>query len=139
MYAAVLLLLPAAGLPPLPALRRRHLAGYEYRVVEPWGGRFRFYPDGRWQHVSDDGSENFRGWWEIYGGRLVVYEDRIVSWTGYVSDEVAVPYYYDLAPDPRLWFAEGRLSGRYVGCWGNDRPGKHWRSAVFNRPRRIKP
>lgn len=129
MYAA-LLLLPAAGLPPLPKeLGRPRFAGLEYAVVAPWGGTFRFHADGRYEHRCSD-LKSYPGWWEVCGGVLTVTEVR--------EDFDRTPigyavYRFRLRPDPSLWWSERRLTGTYEQGEAAPSP------CALRSPRRIKP
>lgn len=134
MLYALLLLAPGAGLPPPPrAVEARHLAGYEYRVVGPWGGWFRFYPGGCWEHRGER-DVMFRGTWELCGGVLCVCEDQHCQ--GEFQGWYCLVYRCRLAPDRALWYAERRLTGPYRrDDW---QPTTEDGILTLNRPRRFK-
>ncbi len=128
MTYALLLLLPAAPLPPVPArLERKYLAGLEYRVKEPWGGTFCFYKNGNWEHrYAYSGPASWRGSWKLENGIVNIAE----MWEGEAHHQI--DYHCRVTPDPEWWWTDGRLSG----VWWSDGPTTH--KFVLHRPRRIK-
>lgn len=74
-YAALLLLIPSAGLPLNPTeITRPMIAGYDWQVSQ-WSGFFRLYADGRYEHRYPDGP-HYWGAWEWKEGELRVREYR---------------------------------------------------------------